>query len=162
MIGLGQAFELRFRRSIDAGEEVAKFSPAWWWAWDGSPDAGSIRLVKVLGKANGKTSKTAAGQHIRFHGGEPNHYLAVDSHAALPPITSLGYCTAIAYDARGFSATKGDRPYRHHFGNFGRDGDGDQSADPTYWPALILDARKRLFLRRRPGNRFSLADWLIG
>ncbi len=162
VIGLGQAFELRWRSTLEASEQVAKFSKAWWWAWDGNPTAGTLRLVKVIGRADGRVSATAAGQHIRFHGGQPNEYLAVDSHAALAPLTPLGFCTAVAYDARGFSTTKGDRPYRHRFGDFGRDGDGDQSNDPTFWPALVIDARERLYLRRRAGNRFSLADWLIG
>lgn len=163
LIGLGQAYEMQYVPGTDlAGRpRTVRFAKVWWWAWDGSPEHGNILLVKVLGAADARTPRgRAMSLHRTFHGAAPTGMLQVDAWEQAPPLNYLGRVVSIAYDARAISATKGDLPYRHHFGAMTH---ADRPPfDPAYWPDMVLDADHNLAIRRRPGNTFTLDDWLTG
>ncbi len=162
-VGLGQAYEMRFLRDGATMEEMVRFSPDWWWAWSGTPKRGDLRLVRVLG---GRIARQSDSQgimrHIKFHGEAPNRMLAIIDAEDKAPLRRVGIITAIAYDARGVSRLKGDRPYRHYFGDTG---EGITSWDPDNapcCPALCYDADNRLIVKRRVGNDYSLGEWVVG
>jgi len=164
LIGLGRAHDVWYLKSKKAA--VTKYSlrcDNCWLVWAGSATRGTIQLVNVEQRA---VTAPRFGTHEsrlyrRFHGSDPSDALFVTTPAPLTPYEEIGLVVAIAYDAQDMgSATKGDRPYRHHFGD---DGDGHKPPYPSdRLPALCLDARGNLLLQRRPGNTWRLDDWLRG
>lgn len=160
LVGLGQAYELQYTKGDGRRIETIRFAPEWWWAWEGSADGGSILLVRVIGPSPGRAGGKAIGLHTTFHGAAPTAKLEVEAWERRRPLTTLGRVIAIAYDARGTSATKNDRPYRHHFGAMAH---SDRPPfDPIHWPDLVLDADHNLCVQRRRGNTFRLEEWITG
>ncbi len=159
LIGLGEAFEIQFIRFERTKKETANF-PGYWWAWDGTPTEGNIRLVRVVKVGGHRLTPKAKSAHRRFHGEDPVQALMVDASPIGAPLRTFARVIAIGYDARGFSATKDDAPYRHHFGAFDHDDKPPFSEDVL--PDLALDRHGQLIIKRRPSNTFRLDDWIIG
>lgn len=163
LIGLGKAFELRYRRFAADGtlrrEESASF-PEFWWAWDGPASSGNIRLVRVVSAADLRPARESKRLHDLFHGEVPAHLMWVEADQMASPLTTFARATAIGYDARGVSDTKGDSRYRHYFGAFTHDDHPPFPEDAM--PDIVLDRNNQLMLRRRPSNTFRLENWLVG
>ena len=159
LVGLGQAYELCFLRAGASKPERVGFPADRWWGWDGSPSTGTLVLVHLQTSASRVPFGHARDMHTRFHGEEPSDGWIVSAPPVARPLRVIGLVISLAYDARGRSRTKGDKPYRHQFGDFGN---GDVRTDDKYLPALAFDASDRLRVVRRPGNRYSLDDWLRG
>lgn len=157
LIGLGKAYELEFVRDGSKRRQVVSF-PGHWWAWSGTPDGGNILLVKPI-EAGGKISRVAHDTHAEFHGADPKQAL----HVEAPTMTGakmVGLVVSFAYDARSFSSSKRSMPYRHHFGAETHD---DQPPFPaSAMPGLYQSLSGSLIIKRRSGNSFRLADWVIG
>lgn len=159
LIGLGEAFELQFMRFGHKKKETVNF-PGYWWAWDGAPTTGNIRLVRVVKQGGVRLTSAAVNAHRRFHGEDPSNGVLVDAAPIGSPLRTFARVLAIGYDARGHSATKDDAPYRHHFGAFDHDDKPPFSEDAL--PDLALDRGGQLIIKRRPSNTFRLDDWIIG
>ncbi len=157
IVALGKCYELTFRRDGKRTEETVKF-PGWWWAWSGSPSNGSILLVKPQGGAH--TPRGVANRmHLAFHGAPPERGLDVLA-PDLSACSRAGLVVSFAYDARSISISKRDRPYRHHFGAETHD---DKPPFPDKdLPLLAVSPDGGLCIKRRAGNSFRLADWVIG
>lgn len=157
LVALGKAYELTFIRDGKSSAETVQF-PGWWWAWSGSPSGGHILLVKpqsIIAAPRG----TSKDMHATFHGVTPDRGMDVKA----PDIAAAkrsGLVVSFAYDARSFSSSKGDKPYRHHFGAETHD---DKPPFPEKdLPILGACADGGIVIKRRSGNGFRLADWVIG
>ncbi len=159
LIGLGQAFEIQFKRLNSTKKETVSF-PGYWWAWDGTPTGGDIRLVRVVSVGGKRLSSAAKSAHKKFHGEAPHQAVTVDDKPMGAPLRTFARVIAIGYDARGYSVSKDDAPYRHHFGAFDHDDKPPFHDDAL--PDLALDRHGQLIIKRRPSNTFRLDDWLIG
>ncbi len=159
LVALGEAFEIRYIRLGQSKQETASF-PGWWWAWDGTPTGGDIRLVKPVKVGSQRLSTVAKATHRKFHGADPIAAIQVDVKPMGLPLRVFGHVVAIGYDARDISVSKGDALYRHHFGAFDHD---DKPPFPiSAMPDLALDRNGQLIIKRKSGNTFRLDDWLIG
>ncbi len=158
LIGLGKADELRMIHQSGRGSHLLTF-PGFFWAWDGSPTTGFIRLVKIADSDASPASIASVDLHEQFHGREPSSTVHVWAEPLKNPRT-IGYATAIAYDARKFSSTKGDAIYRHFFGAVTED--DKPPFRNSLLPAVVVDAKGQVALIRRPGNTFTLEDWIVG
>ncbi len=158
LIGLGKADELRLIMHGETATRSLTF-PGFFWAWDGSPTDGFIRLVKAAGPDDLPISYDSAAVHTKFHGKAPTSSMQVYAETLKKP-RAIGLATAIAYDARRYSATKSDAIYRHFFGAVTEDDKPPFSH--KLLPAVVVDAKGQVALVRRPGNKFALEDWIVG
>ncbi len=159
LIGLGEAYEVTFRRDDNKKVETVRF-PRFWWAWDGSATAGNIRLVRVVSQGGVRLQPNAKAMHRRFHGSDPDAGVQVDAQPVTAPLRLFGRVISFAYDARKIASTKSDAVYRHHFGAFDHDDKppfGEESL-----PDIALDGVGQLIIKRRPSNTFRLDDYVIG
>lgn len=157
LVGLGKAYEICFIRDGRTKSESFMF-PGYWWAWSGTPDNGNILLVKPL-SATDKSSRVNHDTHIKFHGDDPDKLLRVEA-PALTGARRIGLVISFAYDARGFASTKSSKPYRHHFG---AETHADKPPFPeSALPMLCTSLSGSLIIKRRAGNGFRLADWVVG
>ena len=134
----------------------------WWFAWEAK--SRDILIVKTIDIADVPPDAVTAKKHRLFHGEKSERMLEVDWRSPRR-LAEIGLIDSITYDVRhgGFDTDKDDAPYRHVFGDFGRAGKGDKSDEERYKPALAVDVTThRLYIVRRPGNAFSLGEWLIG
>lgn len=158
LVALGKAYELEYRRDGSSRSEVVKF-PGWWWAWSGSDDGGHILLVKPMSILSSAPKGTARRMASKFHGVTPDKNFDV----LAPDISETkraGLVVSFAYDARSFSSSKRTMPYRHHFGAETHD---DKPPFPdSALPYLAVSPDGGLVIKRRAGNTFRLADWVIG
>lgn len=159
LVGLGQAFELRFIRDGGSREEVVSF-PGYWWAWDGDYSTGNIRLVRPVAVSTIKPTRRNASMFARFHGAPPQEMIVVDAEPMRRPAASFARATAIGYDAQGMDSNKAATRFRHYFGAFDHSDKPPFSDD--YWPDVVLDADNQLMLKRRDSNTFRLEQWLVG
>jgi hypothetical protein len=158
LVALGKAYELSYVRDGRSTEETVKI-PGYWWAWTGDADNGSILLVKPVGFTNRGGSANAKSMHANFHGVLSGMQMNVEA-PSLSNAKRAGLVVSFAYDARGFSRSKSTMPYRHHFGAETHD---DKPPFPEkYWPILGITADGGIVIKRRAGNSFRLADWVIG
>lgn len=159
LVGLGQAFELRFIRNGSNREEVVSF-PGYWWAWEGDYNTGNIRLVQPIALARVKPTGRNVALFERFHGSPPDTMVLVDAEPMRRPFDSFATATAIGYDAEGMDSNKAAHRYRHYFGAFDH---GDRPPFPeSSRPEVVLDADNQLVLKRRPSNTFRLEEWITG
>lgn len=158
LVALGKAYDLTYVRDGKSTEETIRL-PGWWWAWTGDADNGSILLVKPLGFRPHKASTRAKQMHAEFHGDIAGKLMHVEA-PNLSDAKRAGLVVSFAYDARGFSTSKATMPYRHHFG--AETHDETPPFPQKYWPILGITPEGGITIKRRAGNSFRLADWVIG
>lgn len=158
LTALGKVYDLWFIRTGSTDEERVQLTRGWW-AWSGGADTGHILMVTPRGFTAQKPSNAANELHETFHDALPGRSMKVEA-PTLADAKRVGLVVAFAYDARGFSKSKADKPYRHHFGAETHD---DQPPFPhALLPALCVTPSGGLIIKRRPTNTFRLADWVIG
>jgi hypothetical protein len=106
--------------------------------------------------------------HVRFHGAEPGALAVVDVPKPGRGMRQLGLAESVSYCAAGWkSPVKRGAVWLHQFGDDGSAGrDTVSAADPSQYstalmPGIWCDDDGGLWLRRRPGNRFTVEDWII-
>lgn len=161
MTGLGRLLFLVVE-STNGGRCILRPTSPRWLAWDG-------RALLVVTAVGGRRGAGPAPGHERFHGAAPSALVPVDVPRLGAGARRLGLVEGVAYSAAGLhSPAKGRGDWFHRFGDVGERGHG--STDPTapsdyprsLWPALWADDSGALVFRRRPGNRYTVADWIIG
>jgi len=158
LVALGKCYELSYLRDGRTTEETVT-CPGYWWAWSGDADNGSILLVKPLGFRSQGGSSRARAMHANFHGDLAGKLMNVEA-PSVSEAKRAGLVVSFAYDARGFSASKRTMPYRHHFG--AETHDEKPPFPEKYFPILGITADGGIVIKRRAGNSFRLADWVIG
>ncbi len=144
-----------------------------WLAW--MPKKRAYCIVRVLGRHTGFASigtgqgtvanalKNIRAAHAKFHQAPPKNVVKVDVPEARGALQHIGLVKALVYDVpRGSIRSPGKNPYHWHhaFGDVGHQGGGDY---PTkVMPALVRDRAGNLFIKRRPGNIFTVDTWLRG
>lgn len=127
-------------------------------AW--KPETRDLVVLRP-GRGEGEVAKQRdARRHQRFHGAVPEQTRAM--HV-------LGLIESVAYVATGIrSPSKGPHHWIHQFGDRGEHGhDAVQTQAPSiyaerFMPQLDVDAAGNLVVVRRPSNRFTVRDWIIG
>jgi hypothetical protein len=161
ILGIGQMVLIRFRGLDGVAQDIQPDSDAWWFAWKGDPQRGSLLVVRNGGETLPRASRLVTAGHERFHGAAPDGWLAAHWSPPSKVVHRLGLAMAVRYRVPpGMQSNKQGHDYHHSFGDFGR-GD-DRSNDPRYWPVLLSDSRGHLFFRRRAGNVYHLQDWMRG
>lgn len=111
-------------------------------------------------------SPSATRLHRAFHGASPQSTWWAGWDPPVQPVHQVGLCAAVTYQVPEWlrSPAKPDRLYIHWFGDRGEPG-GAGLAEPFYadelLPALGIDQQRDYFLIRRPGNTFTVRDWII-
>ena len=112
-------------------------------------------------------SPAVATMHRKFHGANPAGGRLAECPAPVGGLRSLGLIRAVTYRATGIaSPAKAKYAWRHVFGDRGHAGDENQP--PSKFPALMQDAKGRLFIRRRKSNTYHVGaytdgvDYIIG
>jgi hypothetical protein len=158
LVALGKCYELTYVRDGRTNPETVR-CPGFWWAWSGDASTGSILLVKPIGFLPHGGSPKAKAMHAEFHGNIAGKLMNVEA-PSISDAQRAGLVVSFAYDARGFSQSKRTMPYRHHFG--AETHDEKPPFPEKYWPILGITADGGIVIKRRAGNSFRLADWVIG
>jgi hypothetical protein len=175
VVGIGRLVALIVRRSD--GQRV-RITPngARWLAWRAATrDLLVLRPVATAGVGDGPTPaampapRSAAAHHRRFHGAPPHSARPMHAPEAGVDARVLGLLESVIYDTASIaSPAKRGHHWIHHFGDVGARGHGPirPNAVSPYplrvMPALLSDACGDMFIIRRPGNRYTLRDWLWG
>lgn len=136
-----------------------------WLAW--SP---AKRELLICRKGSGSTAALSAGVrriHGQFHD-EPSHKaLAAVWPDPRRPLTKLGCLVNLIYKVPKSVISPQKNPYRwsHSFGDHGESGRGlgraTKQYPERYMPHLYRDLAGNLYIKRRPGNRYYVAKWLM-
>jgi len=112
-------------------------------------------------------SPAVAAKHRRFHGANPNGGRLAECPDPIGGLRLVGLLRAVTYRAAGIASPAKKRyAWRHVFGDRGHAGEENQP--PARFPALMTDAKGRLFIRRRKGNTYYVGaykdgvDYIIG
>ncbi len=100
--------------------------------------------------------------HAKFHAAAPRGAMAVDVPTPSGPLRLIGLVSALVYDVPHSirSPEKNKFHWHHAFGDTGHKGGDTYST--RVMPALMKDRKGNLFIRRRPGNIFTVDTWLRG
>lgn len=146
-----------------------------WLAW--MPKKRAYCIVRVLGKPTGlgnfalvgtgqrtvaEALKLITPAHARFHQAKPKTVVRVDVPTPKGKLQQVGLVKALVYDVPRTvrSPEKNPHHWHHAFGDTGHKG-GDHYPLKVL-PALMKDRAGNLFIRRRPGNIFTVDTWLRG
>lgn len=131
-----------------------------WLVW--IPGKRRFAIGTLRGRAAGRLPAAVAKAHQRFHGAGSRSVSLIDVPEASGRLQQLGLVKALVYDVPRSITSPGKNPYHWHhaFGDTGHQGGSDY---PTkVMPALVTDRAGNLFIRRRPGNIFTVDTWLRG
>ncbi len=100
--------------------------------------------------------------HRKFHQAPSRGAMMVDVPSPAGKLAQVGLVKALVYDVPRSIRSPGKNPYHWHhaFGDTGHKG-GD-SYPTKLLPALMRDSNGNLFIKRRPGNIFTVDTWLRG
>lgn len=100
--------------------------------------------------------------HRRFHRAKTSAALLADVPQPSGQLRYVGLVRALVYQVPQYVRSPGKNKYQWHhaFGDTGHAG-GDSYPD-RLMPALMVDQRDHFFIRRRPGNIFTVDTWLRG
>jgi hypothetical protein len=106
------------------------------------------------------------GVHRKFHGVSPQKFNTYVWPDAVGKLTPVGLIVSLIYDIPPGLRSPGKVRYQwnHEFGDHGERGHGRVSGQGNYpeklMPLLVKDQKGNLFIKRRPGNKFYVTDWL--
>lgn len=162
-VGMGLLTQLTYR---DAAGRDHKISPrSRWLAW--SP---TKRQLLICRKGNGATAALSAGVrriHNQFHDGPSRKALPAVWPDPRGRLTVLGCLVDLTYKVPRSVISPEKNPYRWHhlFGDHGESGHGEgrstKQYPERYMPHLCRDSAGNLYIKRRPGNRYYVAKWLM-
>lgn len=123
-------------------------------------------VLKKTGKRAGKLSSSTISAHKRFHNANPSKaevYEWPDVEGKLQPvgrIVSLTYRIPPGLK----SPEKNKYLWKHEFGDHGERGHGTVRGSGNYpeslMPMLLIDEKGDLYIKRMPGNKYYVTDWL--
>jgi hypothetical protein len=133
-------------------------------AW--MPQQKELAIVKKVQAKAGSLSSTAKRIHKQFHQVAPTKAAAYEWPKSNSRQIQEGLIRSITYVVPASVKSPGKRGYRwvHAFGDHGESGHGPVGREKTYpeklMPALTSDAQGNLFIRRRPGNKYRVSEWI--
>lgn len=132
-----------------------------WLGWDtGKRRFAICRVVREAGAA--QLGAAVEKAHRRFHTEAPRAAVVADVPTPSGRLTQIGLVRALTYivPRRVLSPEKNPYRWHHAFGDTGHK--GGASYPQRVMPALMRDAKGNLFIKRRPGNIFTVDTWLRG
>jgi hypothetical protein len=170
LLGIGHLTALEVLDPKTGRTKTVKPKGKLWLGW--LTDQRTYRICNVVRTGQTKFSREhlvgtglspkVAKAHRRFHQAAPRSAITVDAPNPSGKMKQLGLLKALTYSVPGQvkSPDKNRYLWRHAFGDTGHKGG---SAYPTkVMPALMQDAKGNLFIKRRPGNIFTVDSWLRG
>jgi hypothetical protein len=132
-----------------------------WLGWDPKRKAFHVCSARTS-RVNPRGVPAGVGAaHRRFHKAASRGALEVEVPEA-DGATPVGLLKALVYTVPSQVKSPGKNPYQWHhaFGDTGHKG-GDRYPQ-SVMPALLRDRKGNWFIRRRPGNIFTVDEWLRG
>ncbi len=139
-------------------------------AW--MPAQRALAITRKVSARPGRLSTEARKVHRQFHASEPQRAVAFEWPDQRGKLRVLGLMRKITYivpkNIRSPDKRQPDgMPIRwvHAFGDHGESGHGPVGGREKVYPqrlmpALCQDQAGNLFIKRRPGNRFNVTDWI--
>ena len=165
VIGLGRLLALIVRQPDGRRVRIAPQDERWL-AW-----RAAARELLVLRPGRGPEvapAPSARRGHAYFHGAPPAGARPMVAPTRGAGVRALGLLESLTYTAAGIaSPTKRDHHWIHQFGDRGERGHGRTRADAASpyperaMPLVEVNAAGDLFIRRRPGNRYTVRDWVL-
>lgn len=134
-----------------------------WLAWNTKKKCFHICVLRNKRALNASVNiKSVEAAHRKFHNASLQSFSTVDVPSPVKPMQQLGLLRALCYRVPKTvkSPQKNKYLWHHAFGDTGHQGGGDYPH--RVMPALLRDARGNLFIKRRPGNIFTVDEWLRG
>ena len=158
-IGLGKLTSLEVLNP-QTGRATMRKCGAKWLAWD--PSHKRFVICNARGRATGTLPPNITKAHRRFHNAAARSAVTVEFPEPVGAMTQIGLVRALTYSVpKTVKSPEKNRYLWHHaFGDTGHAG-GDHYPQKVM-PALMRDAKGNLFIKRRPGNIFTVDTWLRG
>lgn len=148
---------------VERGGKTTHLKPrGCWLAWDRGAKA--FHIVKAKRRQSGLAGLPASilAAHRKFHDSDPLGAMVAEVPVAKGKVTEIGLLRALVYRVPRQVKSPEKNPYvwHHAFGDTGHKG-GKNYPDRVK-PMLVRDAAGNYFIRRRPGNIFTVDQWLRG
>jgi hypothetical protein len=160
VLGIGRLLRLEIFDPKTGRTRSQRFNGKWL-VWQPKGRRFGIGSI-VRQNAGGKLPAVVAKAHRRFHSTAAQSTSLVDIPEPRGQLKQIGLVRALVYDVpRSLrSPEKNSYQWHHAFGDTGHKG-GDHYS-PRVMPALVRDSAGNLFIKRRPGNIFTVDSWLRG
>ena len=161
VVGLGRLEQLEILDPATHRTHTLRLTGRWL-VWHPGRKAFYLTRGRIAA-AQARIPAPIARAHQRFHRAAPASVQAVQV-AARPHgrAVQLGLVKSLVYVVPRQVRSPGKNQYRWHhaFGDTGHQGGSDYPL--RVMPALVKDSRGDLFIKRRPGNIFTVDTWLRG
>lgn len=134
-------------------------------AW--MPDAKNFVIVKRSNAKPGRLSAAALNVHRQFHNSEPRAAAAYHAPDRDGSEEDVGLITSLTYVIPSwmYSPEKAGFKWVHLFGDHGEGGHGafrgGKRYAHTFKPLLRTNDSGGLFIKRRPGNKYNVTNWIF-
>lgn len=158
-LGVGRLTSLELLNPQTGKTSVRRISGKWL-AW--RPKSKAFVICRVVKRSQARLSPRIEKAHRKFHlapsSGSPKVIDAPEPSGDLRQIALLKALTyLVPNEVR--SPSKNNSHWHHAFGDTGHKGG---KYTPKVMPALCVDRKGNLFIRRRKGNIFTVDSWLRG
>ncbi len=131
------------------------------------PQRKDLVVVRKVKGRPGAVTRDALTRHRKFHGQAPSKLATYDLPDRQGRLEEVGLIESLTYvvppDVN--SPEKQEIQWYHKFGDHGEAGHGpvgEEKVYPTrYMPMLVADQRGNLTIKRRPGNKYTVTDWIF-
>jgi hypothetical protein len=134
-------------------------------AW--MPDQHNFAIVKRANAKPGRISAAALNVHRQFHNSEPRSAAAYHAPDRDGSERDVGLITSLTYVIPSwmYSPEKAGFKWVHLFGDHGEAGHGSFRGGKryahTFKPMLRTNGSGGLFIKRRPGNKYNVTNWIF-
>lgn len=112
-------------------------------------------------------SEAIVRKHVKFHGVRPKSAVQYEWPNPQGPMRKLGLIKSLTYSIPASLDSPGKKGIKwvHAFGDHGESGHGPHVRTKDYpqhfKPEAKVDRKGRVFIGRRPGNRYDVTDWIF-
>jgi hypothetical protein len=133
------------------------------------PSRKDLVVVKKVNARPGRVDADAIRRHRKFHGSAPKKAATYDLPERRGRQTQVGLIESLTYVVPNDvdSPEKANISWFHKFGDHGESGHGsveegeDKKYPQKYMPMLLTDDAGNLTIKRRPGNKYKVTDWIF-
>lgn len=134
-------------------------------AW--MPDQHNFAIVTRANARPGRLSAASLRVHRQFHNSEPRSAAAYHAPDRDGTEDDVGLITSLTYVIPSwmYSPEKAGFKWVHLFGDHGEAGHGSFRGGKryahTFKPMLRMNDSGELFIKRRPGNKYNVTNWIF-
>lgn len=132
------------------------------------PSRNNFAIVKPSRAKPGQIDQSTRDVHAKFHAAAPSKAVAYNWPDQVGSLREVGLIRSLTYvvPTSVRSPTKHGCRWVHAFGDHGEEGHGPMRGGvkvypDTLKPMLLADEAGNLFVRRRPGNKYTVTDWIF-